>query len=762
MKRFILFLMALNGIVSYGQNITGRVTDTSNQPIEYANIVAMTADSLFVSGATSDSLGNFCLSLPEQPPYATLLKISFVGYEDKYLSCSSCYVGSIQLAPSAVQLNGVTVKVPRFNLSSEGLQTNVSGTLLGRAGTANDVLKQIPTVQGRDGNFTVFGKGTPLICINGKEVRNNVELEMLSSEDILNVKVITNPGSKYDNEVKAVILIKTKRKAGDGLGGQVRSVYKQGFRSKFTEQASLNYRKDRLDVFANLYYDNMYLKQTQTNIQNIYGKLTQNGNTNILTHIQDLYGSAGLNYEFNDKHSIGAIYSIERQPGNYVTNIENLVSKPDSAIHNVNYRHDGNMPKGTDHRLNTYYNGRVGKLQIDYNFDYLFKKSRKSQLTTMPDNAENPICISTINRANNNLLASKIILSYPLGNGQIEAGSEYTYTRRKETFVNKEQLLDNTDDRINESNTTAFAKYSLQCKPWTMSAGVRYQFTRSDYFQDETKSNEQSRRYGKWLPAVSVSYGKNKFQTNLSYGAKMTRPAYYMLASNVQYDDQYTYEGGNPLLQPSVYQSLNLEMMYDWVYLAAGYVHKKDEMLNVDKPYDNQAILFTYDNINKVDEVNATLSLSPRFGCWEPAYSISVNKQFLDNKAIGVTEKLGKPMFVFALNNSFSLPKDWMIGVDYNYNTSGHSGTVLVKHSNRLDLRINKSFFKNQLSLSLQANDIFKGSYNSSIFYGSNMSMNIRNYSDSRNFQVSIVYRFNYTRSKYKGYGAGEEEKERL
>lgn len=245
--------MALNGIVSYGQNITGRVTDTSNQPIEYANIVAMTADSLFVSGATSDTLGNFCLSLPEQPPYATLLKILFVGYEDKYLSCSSCNVGNIQLAPSAVQRNGVTVKVPRFNLSSEGLQTNVSGTLLGRAGTANDVLKQIPTVQGCDGNFTVFGKGTPLIYINGKEVRNNVELEMLSSEDILNVKVITNPGSKYDNEVKAVILIKTKRKAGDGLGGQVRSVYKQGFRSKFTEQASLNYRKDRLDVFANLY-----------------------------------------------------------------------------------------------------------------------------------------------------------------------------------------------------------------------------------------------------------------------------------------------------------------------------------------------------------------------------------------------------------------------------------------------------------------------------------------------------------------------------
>lgn len=42
------------------------------------------------------------------------------------------------------------------------------------------------------------------------------------------------------------------------------------------------------------------------------------------------------------------------------------------------------------------------------------------------------------------------------------------------------------------------------------------------------------------------------------------------------------------------------------------------------------------------------------------------------------------------------------------------------------------------------------------------MGLNIRNYSDSRYFQVSLVYRFNYTRSKYKGNGAGEDEKERF
>lgn len=763
MKRSLLLTISiLSSFVIYGQNITGRITDTDNQPIEYANIVALTSDSLFISGVTSDTQGVFSLSLPVQPPHATLLKISFIGYEDKYLSCSNGDVGTVQLVPSAVQLNEVTVTVPQFKLNSEGLQTNVTGTLLSKAGTANDILGQLPNVQGSDGNFTVFGKGTPLIYINGKEVRNTVELETLNSEDILNVKVITNPGTQYDNEVKAVIQIKTKRKVGDGFGGSVKSLYRQTSRSGFTEQVSLNYRKDKLDLFTTLFYKNMYLKQTQTTEQDIYNKLEQNGNTNILTHTQQLYGSAGFNYEFNDNHSLGATYTIDREPGSYETNMYNTVSGLEAATQNVSYKHDGNMPKGTDHQLNTYYNGKVGNLQIDYNFDYLYGKSMKEQLTTQQADGKEPTYITTTNRASNKLLASKIILSYPLDNGLIEAGSEYTYTRRNENFANIEQLLNDTDDRINESNTAVFAKYNLQWKAWALSAGIRYQFTRSDYYQNETKMKEQSRTYGKWLPEASVGYQGEKFQVQLSYGAKMTRPSYYMLASNVQYDDQYTYEGGNPLLQPSIYHNLNLELMYKWIYFTAGYVRKNGEMLNVDKPYGNNAILFTYANIDKAEEINAMLSLSPRFGCWEPAYSVSVSKQLIDNKLIGVAEKLEKPMFLFKLNNSFSLPQDWIIGINYSYNTSGHSGTVLEKHSNRLDLRVNKNFFKKQLSLSLQANDIFKGSYNSSIYYGNNMGLNIRNYSDSRYFQVSLVYRFNYTRSKYKGNGAGEDEKERF
>lgn len=132
-------LLALSSFIVYGQSITGKITDTENQPVEYANVVALTSDSIFVSGVTSDTQGNFSLLLPKQLPHAALLKISFIGYEDKYLNCSNGDVGTIQLVPTTVQLNEVTVTIPQFKLNPEGLQTNVAGTLLSKVGTANDV-----------------------------------------------------------------------------------------------------------------------------------------------------------------------------------------------------------------------------------------------------------------------------------------------------------------------------------------------------------------------------------------------------------------------------------------------------------------------------------------------------------------------------------------------------------------------------------------------------------------------------------------------
>lgn len=102
--------------------------------------------------------------------------------------------------------------------------------------------------------YEVFGKGSPIIYVNGRLLRDLSELDQLKSEDIKNVELITSPGARYDASVKAVVKITTRPIKGEGFGFDVRSGYNQWEYAGFVEQLNWNYRRDKLDVFGTVYY----------------------------------------------------------------------------------------------------------------------------------------------------------------------------------------------------------------------------------------------------------------------------------------------------------------------------------------------------------------------------------------------------------------------------------------------------------------------------------------------------------------------------
>ena len=101
------------------------------------------------------------------------------------------------------------------------------------------MLNHIPGVQGKDGAYSVFGKGTPSIYLNGRLVRDLSELERLGSENIARVEVLNNPGVQYDASVKAVIRIRTARPVCEGLGLDVRSRVEQSHKSGLLDYSTL-------------------------------------------------------------------------------------------------------------------------------------------------------------------------------------------------------------------------------------------------------------------------------------------------------------------------------------------------------------------------------------------------------------------------------------------------------------------------------------------------------------------------------------------
>ena len=230
MRRIQFFILSLAvAITATAATFTGTVVDEAGQPFAFANVVLLNPiDSAFVSGTTTDDAGAFSLTSEKS---SVIVKISYIGYETKCVNATAGNMGTIQLQPEATMLGEVVVKGarPTYKLTTEGIKTDVDGTLLSKVGTATEVLGNLPGVQKKGTSVEVFGKGTPLIYINGREMRNESELAQLSSENIQSVELITNPGAKYDAQVESVILIKTCRQQGEGWSGDVQSHYRQGY-----------------------------------------------------------------------------------------------------------------------------------------------------------------------------------------------------------------------------------------------------------------------------------------------------------------------------------------------------------------------------------------------------------------------------------------------------------------------------------------------------------------------------------------------------
>lgn len=252
-RKAIFALSAALGIsVSLqAQTVSGRLVDEESRPMAFANVVILSPeDSSYVAGTVSREDGTF--SLNNSSGQERLLRVSSVGYVTIYKRCSGGDMGVIGMKTDENVLGEVVVKsqLPVTRLGDEGLITNVEGSVLSRMGTANDVLARIPGLQRKKDGFEVFGKGTPLIYINGRKLRDKEELAQLSSEDIKSVEVIHNPGSRYDASVGAVVRIRTVKRQGDGFGFRLSGDYNQSENTDLNGQADVNYRHGGLDVLS--------------------------------------------------------------------------------------------------------------------------------------------------------------------------------------------------------------------------------------------------------------------------------------------------------------------------------------------------------------------------------------------------------------------------------------------------------------------------------------------------------------------------------
>ena len=588
-KTIITILLAIVAMAGQGQEITGRVTDEQTRPMPFANVMLVNrADSAFIAGAVTKDDGTFSINTDKQDG---LLKVSNVGYIIRYIDARQGNVGDIRMQPDTQTLSEVVVKGerPQYKMTTGGMTIDIQNSLLKDVGTADDVLSMLPQIQGSDGNFTVFAKGTPEIYINNKKVQNARELKQLKSTDIKSVDVITSPGAKYNAEVGAVIRIKTKKHQGDGISVEAYGQVKYNEKWTTYDDATVKYRTGGLEIFGVGVFQNNNHSEDNT----VTTDTRANGN---LIHISqyapnsfwytNLSGKVGGNYDLNDSTSLGMTYELSGAPYEsgdaHTTQTILRNGKQEGTISQYMSRKDKDGPS---HEANVYFVGKLGRLGIDFNGSFLWNKSSIDMLSQERSNDLPDRDVTTHSERRSHMLAGKLVLTYPVWRGELSAGTEMTHSNSHGIYNNIEQIVRSSDDEIKEGNMAGFAEYHLRLENWSIGAGLRYEAVTSDYYSFGQYQTEPSRRYHDLFPNLSVGWQKNKWGIQLSYNKRISRPSYNQLNSNIQYDNRYEYEGGNPLLRPTIKQNLDLNVTYSWLNFAAGYSHNKDMRLNFGSLY---------------------------------------------------------------------------------------------------------------------------------------------------------------------------------
>lgn len=764
-----VILTIIVALAAVAGTITGRVLDEYQVPMPYANVVLMNrVDSAFVQGIVTGEDGTFALTSDCND---CLLKISCVGYATRWVEARAASVGDIVMQPGAALLGEVVVEGERpvHKLGSEGLLTSVEGTILSKLGTAEDVLRNIPGVLKKDGGkLEVFGKGTPLIYINNRLMRDASELNELKSQDIVSVEVITNPDAKYDASVQSVIRIKTRKVQGEGWGGHLRSSFYQGEMSRTYNAFLWNYRHHGLDIFGTVSdFENGWLQKY---------RITQDVAADTIWH-QDNHGRSqgnynilrlvlGTNYQFNDKHSVGFQYTssiriYDKSTGRFVADVLADGNFYDHLETNNVEETSHNMP----HSLNIYYNGEVGKTSIDFNADYYFNKTHARNRDVEESQEWDDRSLHSVNNVRNELFASKLVLSWPLWNGTLTAGVEANYTHRNDDYFNSFHLVPSSETEVKEQNYSVFVEYSRMTPIGQVRGGLRDEYVKTGYYSQGVLIDGQSRHFNHLFPSVSLSSRVGNVKGLLSYAMKIRRPTYFELSNMTYYSNRFTWQSGNPYLKPTIINNVSLDATWKFLSLNVSYSHLRDVVMQLGRQVEGHesTTLIYQDNIDKKDVLSASLTAAPQFGLWHPQLTLSVMKEWMRIPMPTGYYSPERPIWSAQWSNAFKFSPSWTGSLSLDWQGKGDIENISSRsHQFDLYIGLTKTFLDDRLSVKVAGHDLFHRNGQDVLVHFGELILWQHRTNETRYAEVTVRYHFNWTRNKYKGTGAGNQEKNRL
>jgi len=747
-----------------GQTFSGQVLDdATSAPLEYVNVMGFDADSVLIAAAVTDSIGAFRLDGRR----IVMLGFQLVGYDWHTVGVESATAMSlvVRLSSTETMLREVEVtaaRKPQSRLIGGDMVTSVSNTVLAGMPTIFGVLSYIPMLSVSGENVSVFGKGSPIFYINNRKVRDLNELRTLQPPDIESIKVITNPGSRYGSDVGSVIVIKTRRPVGDGWSGYVNEammVYKY-----FVNNLSLylQYRIKGLEIFAQVYQGHRNSGYEMSHVADVFTKVPRvNGYTSIWHNCNNsIVGKAGVNYDINGSHSVGVSYDVSWMKSRETD--RSVSSSATGQLTDITSGcTDGEAGGRPGHSVNAYYQGKVGILSIISNFDFQTVISREDRDYHESRGQIGERCFSTNSQSSSRLVAENLILTLPWRKLEFSLGQEWIDSRFQTTFANPEQILPESHSVAEETALSLFVSWKQQISALFWEAGLRYEHRRVRF---DGTNDSYVQCHDDFFPTFKLGATHGSLAWNIGYSYRRRRPSYHMMSSDLRYVNQYTYQSGNPELRPVQEHRVYLNAQYGDFWFQSAYLYNIDQIVHLTGFYDPEGdiLLGKWDNFPKVSQLYAIAGYQTRIGCWHPSVSLAFRKQILDMVIASERKSLDQPCIRVALNNTIQLPLSFTLYGNYDFSSANDQGISHYRYSHLLTLGASKTFLKGNLSVQVWANDIFNNGKTIYTNYSPAVITSGETDCGNRNVTLYIRYQFNATRSRYKGQGAGADEKRRL
>lgn len=192
-------------------------------------------------------------------------------------------------------------------------------------------------------------------------------------------------------------------------------------------------------------------------------------------------------------------------------------------------------------------------------------------------------------------------------------------------------------------------------------------------------------------------------------------------------------------------------------------MYKKDFIEAYFDNNDKDNVIFsTYHNVDNIQNLTFMLNLQKRFGRWSPSLTLGLDQPFYKTVYMGQQIRHDSALLYCVLNQQLSLPNNYMISTYIYLNAGGNQGVVKLLPFHNFNLTLQKTFFNDKLTISLQGNDLFRG-----MKFREHLMINRVNLSQTENYHLwnysfNVTYKLNSKSTKYRGKNSLGDEIKRL